>query len=89
MSSRYSRQTAVSEVGAEGQARIAASTVAIVGMGGLGTTTAELLCRAGIGTLILVEHDIVELSNLQRQALYDEKDIGKPRQRWRRTISEG
>lgn len=77
MSGRYSRQTALREVGEAGQARLAASTVAIVGMGGLGTTAAELLCRAGVGTLVLVEYDIVELSNLQRQALYDEKDIGK------------
>jgi molybdopterin/thiamine biosynthesis adenylyltransferase len=76
MSGRYSRQTALPEVGEEGQKRLAAATVVIVGLGGLGTTAAELLCRAGVGRLVLVEHDVVELSNLQRQSLYDEKDIG-------------
>lgn len=76
MSDRYSRQIALPEIGQEGQVRLAAAAVAIVGLGGLGTTAAELLCRAGVGTLILVEHDVVELSNLQRQTLYDEKNIG-------------
>lgn len=79
MGDRYARQTILPVIGEEGQARLAASTVAIVGLGGLGTTTAELLCRAGVGTLILVDYDVVALSNLQRQSLYDEKDVGAPK----------
>ncbi len=67
------------EVGEEGQERLRAATVAIVGLGGLGSLAAELLCRAGVGSLILLDYDVVELSNLQRQSLYTEQDIGKPK----------
>jgi len=64
-------------IGEDGQRRLKDAVVAIVGCGGLGTNVAEILTRAGVGTIILVEHDIVELSNLQRQTLYEEQDIGK------------
>ncbi len=74
---RYSRQTILPQVGEQGQERLAASTVAIVGMGALGSINAELLTRAGVGKLILIDDDVVELSNLQRQALYSEDDVGK------------
>lgn len=67
------------EIGLEGQRRLKESSVAIIGCGGLGTNVAEILTRAGIGTLLLVEHDVVELSNLQRQTLYEEADIDKPK----------
>lgn len=74
---RYSRQTILTEIGKEGQEKIENSIVAIIGMGALGTVAADLLVRAGIGELILVDRDIVEESNLQRQTLYEENDIGR------------
>ncbi len=76
---RYSRQTLLPEIGAEGQARLRESTVAIVGAGALGSVAAELLARAGVGKLLLIDPDVVELSNLQRQALYTEADVGVPK----------
>ena len=74
--SRYSRQTLLKEIGPEGQAILHNKKVAIIGIGALGTVAAELLARAGVGNLILIDRDIVEKSNLQRQTLFDEKDIG-------------
>jgi adenylyltransferase/sulfurtransferase len=79
MDSRYIRQEAFPLVGKEGQKKITSSSVAIVGCGALGSVAAELLARAGIGNLILIDRDVVELSNLQRQALYTEKDVSKPK----------
>src|SRR3989344_6084298 len=75
--SRYSRQILLKEIGREGQKLLQDKKVAIVGVGALGTVAAELLARAGVGNLILVDRDMVEESNLQRQTLFDEKDIGK------------
>jgi adenylyltransferase/sulfurtransferase len=72
--SRYSRQVRFLPWGVDGQARLAASRVAIVGCGALGTVQAEILTRAGVGTLRIVDRDIVELSNLQRQFLFSEAD---------------
>jgi adenylyltransferase/sulfurtransferase len=72
--SRYSRQERFLPFGAEGQARLRAARVAIVGCGALGTVQAELLARAGVGTLRIIDRDIVELSNLQRQFLFSEAD---------------
>jgi adenylyltransferase/sulfurtransferase len=71
---RYSRQIRFREIGKTGQLRLAQSRVAIVGCGALGSIQAELLARAGVGFLRLIDRDYVEWSNLQRQALYDEKD---------------
>ena len=76
---RYIRQEIFSEIGKNGQKKIRDSAIAIVGLGALGSVSAELLARAGIGKLVLIDRDIVELSNLQRQNLYEEKDIGKPK----------
>src|SRR3989344_2567536 len=76
---RYTRQEIFSEIGKDGQNKLGKSSVVIVGLGALGSVSAELLARAGIGKLILIDRDIVELSNLQRQSLYDEGDIGKPK----------
>src|SRR5512136_2760957 len=73
--SRYSRQVLFSGIGAEGQARIINSRVALVGCGALGTVQASLLVRAGVGTLRIIDRDFVEESNLQRQILFDEEDV--------------
>ena len=74
---RFSRQIILKNIGAKGQEKILNSKVLIVGMGGLGCPVAEFLTRAGIGTLGIVDHDIVNLSNLHRQSLYDKNDLGK------------
>ncbi|MEK6983762.1 MAG: ThiF family adenylyltransferase [Nanoarchaeota archaeon] len=74
---RYIRQEIFKEIGKKGQQKLRKSTVAIIGLGALGSVSAELLARAGIGKLILVDRDIIELSNLQRQSLFEESDVGK------------
>src|SRR5512144_512510 len=71
---RYSRQILFRGIGAEGQKRLAAARVAIVGCGATGSANASLLARAGVGTLRIVDRDYVEPSNLQRQTLFDESD---------------
>ena len=73
-SDRYSRQTRFRDIGEEGQARISRARIAVVGSGALGTIQAELLARAGVGFIRIIDRDYVELSNLQRQALFDEQD---------------
>lgn len=72
---RYSRQELLGPIGPEGQARIGAARVLVAGCGGLGTVSASLLGRAGVGFLRVVDRDVVELSNLQRQALFSEADV--------------
>jgi adenylyltransferase/sulfurtransferase len=72
--SRYSRQERFQPIGTEGQRRIGAAHVAIVGCGALGSVQAELLARAGVGKLRLIDRDFVEWSNLQRQFLFTEDD---------------
>jgi molybdopterin/thiamine biosynthesis adenylyltransferase len=74
---RYSRQIVLEEFGTKGQELIRKKSVLIVGVGGLGCVCAQLLCRSGIGKLILVDHDKVDITNLHRQLLYTEKDLGK------------
>jgi molybdopterin/thiamine biosynthesis adenylyltransferase len=71
---RYSRQVLFAGIGEEGQRRLLASRVVLVGCGALGTALANLLVRAGIGTLRIIDRDFVEASNLQRQSLFDESD---------------
>lgn len=71
---RYSRQSRVAGIGELGQTKLSNSTVLIVGCGALGTHLADTLARAGVGTLHLVDRDIVEWSNLQRQVLFTEQD---------------
>ena len=71
---RHHRQRLLPMIGDEGQRALADSTVLIAGCGALGTVAADLLCRAGVGTLVLVDRDVVEPSNLQRQTLFTERD---------------
>src|SRR5215467_11144607 len=75
MDERYSRQIRFAPIGEAGQARIQASRVTIIGLGALGTVAADLLVRAGVGSLRIVDRDFVELFNLQRQSLFDENDV--------------
>ena len=77
MSERYARQMVLPEVGAAGQARLAAASVVVVGAGGLGCPVLQYLAGAGVGRLTIVDHDRVEETNLHRQPLYAMADIGK------------
>ncbi|GAC1621150.1 MAG: molybdopterin-synthase adenylyltransferase MoeB [Candidatus Acidiferrum sp.] len=71
---KYSRQVLFARIGAEGQARLLASSAVVVGCGAIGAAAASLLVRAGVGRLRIVDRDFVEPSNLQRQTLFDEAD---------------
>jgi molybdopterin/thiamine biosynthesis adenylyltransferase len=71
---RHHRQTLLPGVGVEGQARLMAGHAVIVGCGALGTVAAEALCRAGVGRLTIIDRDVVEWTNLQRQTLFGEAD---------------
>jgi molybdopterin/thiamine biosynthesis adenylyltransferase/rhodanese-related sulfurtransferase len=77
MTDRYARQMVLPEVGAAGQARLAAASVVVVGAGGLGCPVLQYLAGAGVGRLVIVDHDRVEETNLHRQPLYTMADIGK------------
>ncbi|MYL61550.1 thiamine biosynthesis protein MoeB, partial [Virgibacillus halodenitrificans] len=74
MHDRYSRQILFSGIGAEGQQKLDNKHALIIGAGALGTGSAEILARAGVGELTIVDRDYVEWSNLQRQQLYTEAD---------------
>jgi molybdopterin/thiamine biosynthesis adenylyltransferase len=74
---RYSRQVLFPGIGLEGQKRLAAARVAIVGCGATGSAIASLLARSGVGTLQIIDRDYVEPSNLQRQTLFDESDAAE------------
>jgi molybdopterin/thiamine biosynthesis adenylyltransferase len=74
---RYSRQILFQGIGAEGQRKLAASRIALVGCGATGSALASLLARAGVGSLRIIDRDYVEPSNLQRQSLFDEADAAE------------
>ena len=74
---KFSRQIILKNIGALGQRKIREAKVLIIGMGGLGCPAAEFLTRSGIGTLGIIDHDRVSLSNIHRQTLYTEKNVNK------------
>jgi adenylyltransferase/sulfurtransferase len=76
---RYSRHLRLEQVGEQGQARLKAAKVLVIGAGGLGCPILQYLAAAGVGTLGIVDGDVVDLSNLQRQILYTTHDIGIPK----------
>jgi adenylyltransferase/sulfurtransferase len=76
---RYRRHLTLPELGAEGQRRLLDARVLLIGAGGLGCPLAQYLAAAGVGTLGLIDHDVVDVSNLQRQVLYGTADVGRPK----------
>jgi len=76
---RYSRNLILKEVGTSGQMKLLEAKVLIIGTGGLGSPAALYLAAAGIGTIGLVDPDVVELSNLQRQIIHSNQDLGRPK----------
>lgn len=76
---RYNRQMMLEAIGEKGQRKIRQAKVLLVGMGGLGSPIATYLTGAGIGTLGLIDDDVVSLSNLHRQVLYTEEEVGQPK----------
>lgn len=75
MSTRYSRQELFQPIGTEGQKQLNDSKAVIIGAGALGTASAEMLVRAGVGSVTILDRDYIEWSNLQRQQLYTEQDV--------------
>lgn len=76
---RFSRQLVLGSIGEEGQRRLGDVTAVVVGAGGLGSNSTELLVRMGLGCVRVVDHDLLELSNLHRVRLYGEEDVGRPK----------
>lgn len=74
---RYSRHIIMDEVGPEGQQRLLDASVLVVGAGGLGSPVLQYLAAAGVGTLGIADHDVVELSNVQRQIIHGTADVGR------------
>src|SRR5271165_4511534 len=76
---RYSRHLIMPEVGMAGQQKLKAARVLCIGAGGLGSPLALYLAAAGVGTLGLVDFDVVDLTNLQRQIIHTVEDVGRPK----------
>ena len=79
MNNRYDRQIALPEIGTAGQERLMKARVLLVGVGGLGSPISLYLTAAGVGTLGIMDDDVVSESNLQRQVLYEEAQVGQPK----------
>ena len=84
---RYSRHILLEEIGMEGQERLMAAHALVIGAGGLGSPVALYLGTAGVGRITLVDHDAVDLTNLQRQIAHNLARVGKPKARRRRRRS--
>lgn len=76
---RYSRQVFIEEIGVEGQRKIRAAKVLVIGAGGLGSPVIQYLAAAGVGTLAVADFDTLEIHNLNRQVIHQEKNVGKPK----------
>ncbi|MGY4396579.1 molybdopterin/thiamine biosynthesis adenylyltransferase [Sphingomonas sp. UYAg733] len=76
---RYARHIVLKEVGGAGQLKLRSATVLVVGAGGIGSPAIQYLAAAGVGRLIVIDDDVVDLSNLQRQTLFGNDDIGQPK----------
>jgi molybdopterin-synthase adenylyltransferase len=76
---RYARHLVLREIGGPGQQKLRAASVLIVGAGGLGAPASLYLAAAGVGRIVLVDPDVVDRSNLQRQVIYTEADVGQPK----------
>jgi adenylyltransferase/sulfurtransferase len=76
---RYARHLVLKEVGGQGQAKLVAATVVAIGAGGLGAPLLLYLAAAGVGRIVIVDHDAVSLSNLQRQVIHGTPDVGRPK----------
>jgi len=74
---RYSRQIMLEEIGYEGQLKLRKAKVCVVGVGGLGNPITTRIVAMGIGTIRIVDRDVIELSNLHRQTMFDEDDVGE------------
>jgi molybdopterin-synthase adenylyltransferase len=74
---RYARHLVLREIGGAGQAAIRAATVAMIGAGGIGAPVLQYLAAAGIGRLVIIDDDVVSLSNLQRQVIFETADVGQ------------
>lgn len=76
---RYSRHILLDDLGIEGQEKILSSHVVVIGAGGLGSAAAPYLAAAGVGKITLIDHDVVDLTNLQRQIMHRQNSIGMPK----------
>ncbi len=76
---RYSRQILLPQIGIDGQQKLLAARVLVIGVGGLGSPVATYLAASGVGHLVLVDHDSVELTNLQRQPIHNTGTLGLPK----------
>ena len=77
--SRYSRQVLLPEIGPQGQKKLAKATAVVIGCGALGTHSLSFLVRAGVGKVTVVDRDVVDITNLQRQTMFCEDDVGAPK----------
>ncbi len=76
---RFARHIVLPEIGGAGQARLAAAHVAVIGAGGIGSPAIQYLAAAGFGRITIIDDDAVEASNLQRQTIFTERDLGRPK----------